>query len=109
MHKAPLAALALFGAAYASSTADESWDDSLSSCQDYASKFDNTCSSATALSSMTSASVTCSNNYGVCAGTESNGSCTWNRKLCVTCRSDQGTVKIRVQTNGLPNHCYKSP
>jgi hypothetical protein len=57
---------------------------------------------------MTSAAVTCSNDYDLCAGTESNGSCTWDRKLCVTCRDDSGTIKIRVQTNGLPNHCYKN-
>ena len=100
--------LALFGATSASSSADENWDGTLASCQDYASKFDNTCSSVTSFNSLPSSSVTCSN-VGVCAGSESNGSCTWDRKLCVTCRDDGGTVKIRVQTNGLPNHCYKSP
>ena len=109
MNKATFVVLALFGIVDASSTADETWDDTLASCQDYASKFDNTCSSAADFSSVPTSSVTCTNSYGVCAGSESSGSCTWDRKLCVTCRNDSGTVKIRVQTNGLPNHCYKSP
>ena len=43
------------------------------------------------------------------SSTYTNGSpCTWKRALCVTCRSDSGTVKIRVQTNNLPNHCINS-
>lgn len=57
---------------------------------------------------MASASVTCAD-VGACAGTESGSNCTWNRKLCVSCRDASGTVKIRVQTNGLPSHCYKTP
>ena len=42
--------------------------------------------------------------------------CTWTRKLCVSCfKADQNESKdddddddvyIRVQGNGLPNHCY---
>ena len=101
---------ALLGSVDASATADESWTNTLASCQDFASKFQNTCSSAGSLASMNSAAVTCSSsNTGACAGTTSGSNCTWNRKLCVTCRDDSGTVKIRVETNGLPSHCYKSP
>ena len=42
-------------------------------------------------------------------GTKSGTTCTWQRKLCVTCRTDNnGITKIRVQTNNLPNHCVQS-
>lgn len=34
--------------------------------------------------------------------------CTWDRRLCVTCRRDGPDVYIRVQTNDLPDHCIKS-
>ena len=54
-----LAVLALLGAVNASSSADESWDDTLASCQNYASNFDNTCSGAGSFSSLATASVTC--------------------------------------------------
>ena len=36
------------------------------------------------------------------------GVCEWERKLCVTCREVNGTTKIRVQTNNLPNHCIEN-
>ena len=33
--------------------------------------------------------------------------CEWTRKLCVTCTANGATgAKIRVQSNGMPNHCY---
>lgn len=37
--------------------------------------------------------------------TKSNQTCTWKRKLCVTCTSRDGDIYINVQSNGLPNHC----
>lgn len=33
-------------------------------------------------------------------------SSTWSRKLCVSCYQTGSDVYMRVQTNGLPNHCY---
>jgi len=39
----------------------------------------------------------------------SAGVCKWNRKVCVTCRSEYGFTLIRVQTNSYPNHCFKAP
>jgi len=30
------------------------------------------------------------------------------RKLCVTCSDSSGTVRIKVQANGLPNHCLNA-
>ena len=33
--------------------------------------------------------------------------CTWTRKLCVSCFEDtEGTVKVKVQSNAMPNHCF---
>ncbi len=38
------------------------------------------------------------------------GNCLWYRKLCVTCFSDStGGVFMRIQTNGLPDHCLPIP
>ena len=34
--------------------------------------------------------------------------CKFNHRLCVTCRDVGGVVKIKVQSNGLPNHCFTS-
>lgn len=53
--------------------------------------------------------------YPACSlGARSSGApevCTWDRQLCVTCRTDtSGTddvVMIRVRTNGMPSGCYK--
>ena len=41
-------------------------------------------------------------------GTLVGTTCSWERKLCVTCRDDGGVVKIRVQTNNMPDHCMNS-
>ena len=37
-----------------------------------------------------------------------DGACEWERKLCVTCKEVNGTVKIRLQTNNLPDHCIEN-
>lgn len=111
-YKTTIASLALIGAVDASHTStpteDESWTNTLESCQYFAWNFESTCDSAGNLNSMRSVTVTC-DDVEACAGTESGRSCSWERKLCVTCRDDGGTIKIRAQTNGLPNHCYRSP
>lgn len=39
----------------------------------------------------------------------SDSPCTFERKMCVSCReTDSGVVKIKVQTNMMPNHCFTS-
>ena len=49
-----------------------------------------------------------------CPGTESSATyttaepCTYTRKLCVSCTETSGVVKVKVQSNGLPNHCFYS-
>ena len=42
-------------------------------------------------------------------GTSNGSTCTFIRKLCVTCKADNGVVYIRMQSNNLPSHCYKTP
>ena len=97
----------------ASNTADETYDNTLQSCRDFAAKFDNTCTDLTTsqdFASLPTQSITCES-VGQCptTGTTSGTSCTWQRKLCVSCFNQGGKVKVRAQTNGLPNHCYKTP
>ena len=113
MNKLTTAVIALLGVSKAGSSSDDTFDNTLAGCESFASKFENTCastSSTTSLSSVASSSVTCSN-VGQCpsSGSGSSSSCTFSRKLCVTCSESGGTVTIRVQSNGLPSHCYQSP
>lgn len=88
---------------------------SLAECQAIAGTFLETCSenggtTAPTFAAMATSSVTCEDNYGgLCIGTkDADDICTWERKLCVTCFRDaaSGYVKIRVQTNSFPDHCY---
>lgn len=82
-------------------------------CLAVASGFQNTCTStaATKLSLVPGATVTCTNmDQTSCPGTFTAGTCTWTRKLCVTCRTDSNSkVWIRVQSNAFPPHCFKAP
>jgi hypothetical protein len=39
-------------------------------------------------------------------GLTTTATCTWTRRLCVSCYQTGSDVYMRVQTNGLPNHCY---
>jgi hypothetical protein len=62
---------------------------------------------APSFSAMTSEAQTCDSGYGLCLGTvDGDDVCNWSRKLCVTCFKEDGFVKIRVQTNSAPDHCY---
>ena len=104
----------LLGASHASNTADETYTNTLASCLDFAAQFDNTCDDLTtkkSFSAVDSETVTCSS-VGQCpvGGSENGDNCSWERKLCVSCYEDSDSiVKVRAQTNGLPNHCYNSP
>ena len=94
----------------------------LADCEAVAASFNNTCrfpfQAAESVAALEGANITCSN-YGTCvdSGHESAGSnattktCTFTRKLCVSCgvEGGGGAVRIRVQSNGLPAHCYQSP
>mmetsp|Transcript_107713 Transcript_107713/g.246699 ORF Transcript_107713/g.246699 Transcript_107713/m.246699 type:complete len:402 (+) Transcript_107713:502-1707(+) len=86
---------------------------SLAKCLEVAAVFQNTCTEApngpaASVSGMTGEQYSCSN-VGMCAGTASGTTCTWTRRLCVSCVESGGVVRIRLQTNGLPGHCYSSP
>ena len=83
-------------------------DQSLASCQQVAAQFDNTCDGVNVDNGAT---VTCTGSME-CPGSSdgiktytSSSPCTYTRKLCVQCFEANGVVKIRVTSNGLPNHC----
>ena len=96
----------------------------LAGCQAFAKTFDNTCRTDSsgnpiAVSDFLNWS---SSDVGVmsCAGTircpdasgeaeyTTSNPCTWERKLCVSCRQDGSNVLIKVQSNAMPNHCFTS-
>ena len=92
----------------------------LADCNNFASLFDNTCpsvngapqemdlaSSASGVTVSCTGQMRCPGTSGAATYTSSNP-CTFVRKLCVSCFEDAGTVKILVQSNGLPNHCFFS-
>jgi len=98
----------LVGAVWAGRT----YTNTLEDCNEFADLFSNTCdndSGAASLASTASEDITCTIDQN-CAGTSgANNACTWARKLCVTCSNINNEAYIRVQSNGLPPHCYKSP
>ena len=91
----------------------------LADCQAFALEFDNTCT----VSSGVTQEMDLANDAGVdvsctgvmrCPGTSgeatytSDSPCTYERKLCVSCYEESSTTYIKVQANGLPNHCFHS-
>lgn len=91
---------------------DSGASNSLSDCNTVAAKFDNTCGGTAPTSITTTAgiNVTCTSGFtsSTCPGTYSSGTCVFAHKMCVTC-SGTTTIRIRVQTNGLPRYCPNSP
>jgi len=88
----------------------------LQDCLSVAAMFDNTCSSTSTpitFAEHAGSSMSCVGEM-YCPGStgkynfNASNPCKFTRKLCVTCREESGVVKIRVQTNGLPNHCFQS-
>ena len=91
--------------------ASVSYTNSLADCQAFAATFDNTCdptAPAVDFASVPTEDFTCNSNVNLCNGAAAGSSCTWKRKLCVTCSDVSGVVYIRVQSNSMPNHCYKA-
>ena len=79
----------------ASKTKDESYSDSLKDCLEFAEQFDNTCESTSKpldFDAVPYKDISYSRPVGVCAGTTTGSgrtaTCTWKRKLCVTCFKD---------------------
>lgn len=55
--------------------------------------------------------LTCSGDDSVCVGDErgtENAVCAHNYVLCVTCEERDSVAYIRVQANGMFNHCWRS-
>lgn len=75
-------------------------------CLAIAAKFATTVTGPVAdITATTGVNVTCSQLSATsCPGSMINGVCTWQRKLAVSCINNS-TVRIRVQSNGLPGHC----
>ncbi|CAF1611044.1 unnamed protein product [Rotaria magnacalcarata] len=77
-----------------------------------AAKFKSTCNGVvvTNTTATTSIAVICASGLtaSTCPDNYSYGTCTFAHKLCVTC-SGSSTVRIRVQTNGLPLFCPNTP
>ena len=86
-----LCLLGFLSTSMASKTKDESYSDSLKDCVEFANKFDNTCDSLTrpVMYHQVPTKKITAKNVGACAGlSEGSGkdsSCTWERKLCITC------------------------
>ena len=93
---------------------DLSFTNSYDDCLSFADQFDNTCTSREiqydSVEDIPSETATCST-AKTCPeeGTLTYPSCEYVRRLCVSCFMDDDTVMIRVQTNGMPNHCWRSP
>lgn len=90
----------------------QAYDQSLENCKAVAAEFRNTCAHgdydtpAASVGTMASETVECEIiSKCISAGTSNGSTCTWERKLCVTCYDDNGVTKIRVQSNNLPDHC----
>lgn len=106
--------IALLGSSFvnASATADESFDNTLASCRSFASKFANTCTDQTtsqAFASIATETMTCDmGTMGTCPthGTLTGTSCSFTRKLCVSCFEENSVVRVRAQSNGMPSHCF---
>ena len=92
----------------------------LAECNAFADLFANTCTvtdgvpaELSSLSSHAGTDMTCEGTMR-CPGasgesTYTSGSpCEFTRKLCVSCDDSTGTVVIKVQANGLPDHCFTS-
>ena len=87
----------------------------LADCQAIAAKFDNTCDGTAPIDLSTHAGevMTCTGQMMCPDGSGSvlytdDSPCTFTRKLCATCDDSSGDVKIRLQTNQMPNHCMQA-
>lgn len=94
----------------------------LSDCEAFAAEFENTCSGSPPNafsgppSGWASTTVNCSitgspasgqpTNFRRVADGQYSTSASHDYKMCVSCRDDSGTIKIKVQSNTYPSHCY---
>ena len=95
------------------------YSQTLADCKTVAAKFSNTCAgtpdtAASFSGTFAGSTVTCTGITTCPTGgtTSTSGgvtTCTWTRKLCVTCSTSNSKVYMRVQTNSLPAHCFETP
>lgn len=88
------------------------YGETLAECQAVAAMFDNTCDTsagkAASVADITAIQHSCKDT-GLCGGVTSGSFCVLPRRLCVTCEvQNTNEVYMYVQTNGVPNHCYRS-
>lgn len=93
----------------------KAYSQSLADCNAFAGLFANTCSGVAletgSLSTATGVEFTCTGDLSICAGDDTKTkkkTCSHNQVLCVTCADAEGEVRIRVQSNSLPNHCWRT-
>ena len=113
--KCPLTLLLFLMSMLATSLPVNGYGQSMEDCLGVAKMFRNTCDilqGASKTVKLIPGEIVSCNDVGQCGGTAAGFQCTWVRRLCVTCFSDTatgGVVKMRVQSNGRPDHCYFSP
>ncbi|CDW91700.1 UNKNOWN [Stylonychia lemnae] len=87
----------------------QSYGYNIASCLAFIDKFSNTCDPtlppATDFDQMDFEEMQCSR-PGLCPDLVTFNNCKWERILCVTCRQEGDDIFVRVQTNGMPDHCY---
>ena len=85
-------------------------DGSLASCWEVASLFDNTCDG---VNDDNGEEMSCTGAMK-CPGTSkeqiytTESPCKFTRKLCVTCYVEDKVVRVKVNANGMPNHCFNN-
>lgn len=52
--------------------------------------------------------ISCTGMSFCSTGASGGSACTWKRKLAAECYEEDSIVKIRVQTNSLPDHCIQT-
>ena len=99
----------------------------LEDCQAFAALFSTTCNSqdtaVASVANLSSTEFTCTGSddqqcavdrctkqdQSQCPAKQNTASsCTFQHKQCVTCALVGGDLRIRVQNNGMPNHCFFS-
>lgn len=95
-------------------------DDTLAGCLKFAAQFDNTCTDTSnppaSVADVPTATMTCpyTTGQGEVEGCPAHGSytsttCTYTRKLCISCKEENSKVYITTQANNMPSHCFHAP
>ena len=108
----------LLAVTHGSKTADDTFAGDYYACSKFTENFPNTCPRQTDWEKTTNfddiplADKVCQNIEGIkCVGIQQNNACVLKRQLCVQCyvfnENGKQKVRIRVQSNSVPNHCYQ--